>query len=444
VIIMEIEYSEKVKDHFRNPRNVGTIKDADAIGRVGNPVCGDLMEIQLKVEKNIIKDIKFKTFGCASAIATSSMITEMAMGKTLEEALEITRQDVADELEGLPPVKMHCSNLAADALHAAIGDYIEKQKQGITKLGENEYEVAVIGGGAAGLAAASMSSYVGLKTVIFESDSWGGLLNKFCPEKLIENYPGLSDKITPRELTESMLADAKEQEADLKNEYVNDVGIDGEFKTLTTDSGTYKAKKLVLASGSSPVKTGIPGEEKFGQNDGGVFYLTADPSKLTDKRVLIYGRGYNAVSTARCLSGIAANITLVTDQDSFVVPKREMDKIKCIESIKLLTSTSLVEIQGATKVEKAMLMDLKEDEKLEMYIDVVVLATEMTPNIKLIENLGVEMDDSGFVKTDKYQRTNIDGVYAIGNITSEIDLLVVAEAQGAIVAHDAYKKLRVK
>ena len=132
MIIMEIEYSEKVKDHFRNPRNVGTIKDADAIGRVGNPVCGDLMEIQLKVENNIIKDIKFKTFGCASAIATSSMITEMAMGKSLEEALEITRQDVADELEGLPPVKMHCSNLAADALHAAIGDYIEKQKQCIT------------------------------------------------------------------------------------------------------------------------------------------------------------------------------------------------------------------------------------------------------------------------------------------------------------------------
>lgn len=444
MIIMEIEYSEKVKDHFRNPRNVGTIKDADATGRVGNPVCGDLMEIQLKVENNIIKDIKFKTFGCASAIATSSMITEMAMGKTLEEALEITRQDVADELEGLPPIKMHCSNLAADALHAAIKDYIEKQKQGVMKLGENEYEIAVIGGGAAGLAAASMSSYVGLKTAVFEGGSWGGLLTKFCPEKLIENYPGLSDKITPRELTESMLADAKEQEADMKNEYVNDIGIDGEFKTITTDSGTYKAKKLVLASGSSPAKTGIPGEEKFGQNDGGVFYLTADPSKLTDKRVLIYGRGYNAVSTARCLSGIAASITLVTDQDSFAVPKREMDKINCIESIKLLYSTSLIEIQGATKVEKAVLRDQKEDEKLEMYIDVVVLATEMTPNIKLIEKLGIEIDESGFVKTDKYQRTNIDGVYAIGNITSEIDLLVVAEAQGAIVAHDAYKKLRVK
>jgi nitrogen fixation NifU-like protein len=138
---MDIDYSEKVKEHFRNPRNVGTIKDADAVGRVGNPVCGDVMEIQLKIEDNIIKDIKFQTFGCASAIATSSMITEMAKGKTLDEALEITRNDVADELDGLPPIKMHCSNLAADALHSAIEDYMKKQKKGELKPGENEYDV---------------------------------------------------------------------------------------------------------------------------------------------------------------------------------------------------------------------------------------------------------------------------------------------------------------
>ena len=119
-------YSEKVMDHFSNPRNVGDIEDADGVGTVGNPVCGDLMTIYIKVKDNIIEDIKFKTFGCGAAIATSSMVTEMAMGKTIEEALEITRNDVANELEGLPPVKMHCSNLAADALHAAIEDYKKK------------------------------------------------------------------------------------------------------------------------------------------------------------------------------------------------------------------------------------------------------------------------------------------------------------------------------
>lgn len=439
---MSFEYSEKVKDHFRNPRNVGTIKDADATGRVGNPVCGDMMEIQLKVEDNIIKDIKFKTFGCASAIATSSMVTEIAKGKTLEEALEITRQDVAEELDGLPPIKMHCSNLAADALHAAIKDYMEKQEKGIAKLGENEYEVAVIGGGAAGLAAAIISSYVGLKTVVFDGGQWGGLLNKFCPDKLIENYPGLTDKMTTRELTRSLLDDAREQEAKLVNEHVNDIEPDGEFKTLATDSGTYKARMLVLASGSSPAKAGIPGEEKFAVDDGGIYYLTTDPSRLTDKRVLVYGRGYNAVSAAGCLGGIAGSITVVTDEASFMMPEREMDRVKCIEGVKMLTSTTLTEVQGAAKVEKAVLEDQTEGERVEIIVDAVVLATEMVPNVGLMEKLGVEMDEAGFVKTDKYQRTSLDGVYAIGNVASEIDLLVVAEAQGTIAAHDAYRRLR--
>ncbi len=123
------QYSEKVLDHFRNPRNVGTLEGDDVVwGEVGNPVCGDLMKIYLKVKDDKIADIKFQTFGCGSAIATSSMITEMAKGKTLDEALKITRQDVADELEGLPPVKMHCSNLAADALHEAIKNYRDHKK----------------------------------------------------------------------------------------------------------------------------------------------------------------------------------------------------------------------------------------------------------------------------------------------------------------------------
>lgn len=121
-------YSEKVMDHFTNPRNVGEIKDANGVGQVGNPVCGDIMRIYLKVEDNVIKDIKFKTFGCGAAIATSSMVTEMVKGKTLDEALTITNKAVAEALDGLPPVKMHCSNLAADALHAAIEDYRKKQQ----------------------------------------------------------------------------------------------------------------------------------------------------------------------------------------------------------------------------------------------------------------------------------------------------------------------------
>lgn len=120
-------YSKKVMEHFMNPRNIGVIKNPDGYGKVGNPVCGDVMEIFIKVKDDIITDIKFKTFGCGSAIATSSMVTELAKGKHIDEALKMTRDDVADELDGLPPQKMHCSNLAADALHEAIKDYKKKK-----------------------------------------------------------------------------------------------------------------------------------------------------------------------------------------------------------------------------------------------------------------------------------------------------------------------------
>jgi nitrogen fixation NifU-like protein len=122
-------YSPKVMQNFANPQNVGEIPNADGVGTVGNPVCGDLMTIYIKVKDDRIEDIKFKTFGCGAAIATSSMVTQMAKGKTIEEALKITREDVAKELGGLPPQKMHCSNLAAEALEAAINDYKNKQAE---------------------------------------------------------------------------------------------------------------------------------------------------------------------------------------------------------------------------------------------------------------------------------------------------------------------------
>jgi nitrogen fixation NifU-like protein len=120
-------YTDKVMDHFQNPRNVGEIENASGVGEVGNATCGDIMKIYLKIEDERIIDIKFKTFGCGAAIATSSMVTEMVKGKTIPEALEITNKAVAEALDGLPPQKMHCSNLAADALHKAIEDYQQRK-----------------------------------------------------------------------------------------------------------------------------------------------------------------------------------------------------------------------------------------------------------------------------------------------------------------------------
>ncbi|MCL6518846.1 MAG: Fe-S cluster assembly scaffold protein NifU [Armatimonadota bacterium] len=123
---MSIQYSEKVMEHFMNPRNVGEIPDADGIGNVGNPVCGDIMRMYIKVKDGVIVDAKFKTFGCGAAIATSSMATEMIKGKTIEEALKLSNKAVAEALGGLPPVKMHCSVLAEEAIEAAIDDYLRK------------------------------------------------------------------------------------------------------------------------------------------------------------------------------------------------------------------------------------------------------------------------------------------------------------------------------
>ncbi|NOQ55869.1 MAG: Fe-S cluster assembly scaffold protein NifU [Nanohaloarchaea archaeon] len=122
-------YSEKVMENFKHPKNQGEIKDADGVGEVGNPVCGDIMKITIKIKDNKIEDIKFKTFGCAAAIATSSMITELAKGKTLEEAKNITQKDVSDSLDGLPPIKEHCSNLASEGLNKAIDNYKMKKKE---------------------------------------------------------------------------------------------------------------------------------------------------------------------------------------------------------------------------------------------------------------------------------------------------------------------------
>jgi len=123
-------YSEKVMEHFMNPRNVGEIENADGVGEEGNPVCGDMMTFYIKVKGNRLEDVKFKTFGCGAAIAVSSMVSEMAKGKTLEEAMKITPRSVADELEGLPKNKFHCSNLGAQALQKAIKDYLSKKKGG--------------------------------------------------------------------------------------------------------------------------------------------------------------------------------------------------------------------------------------------------------------------------------------------------------------------------
>ena len=135
---MALNYSEKVMEHFSNPRNVGEIENADGVGEAGNPKCGDIMKIYLKVKDNVIEDVKFKTFGCASAIASSSMATELIKGKTIDEAWNLTNSAVAEALDGLPPIKMHCSVLAEEAIHKALNDY--RAKHGMEVIPMKHYD----------------------------------------------------------------------------------------------------------------------------------------------------------------------------------------------------------------------------------------------------------------------------------------------------------------
>ncbi len=436
----QFEYTEKVMDHFRNPRNVGQVKDADGVGRVGNPVCGDLMEIQIKVENNILKDVKFKTFGCGSAIATSSMITEMAIGKTLEEALKITRGEVAEELGGLPLIKMHCSNLAADALHAAIQDYMTKKEATAKVEGEKyDFDVIVVGGGPGGLTTGVMCAYRGLKTAIFESSNWGGILSWLCPNKMIENFPGLSEKTTCQDLINQWLTDARKLKVELKQERVNEVTSD---RKVITERGEYRGKIIVLATGSTPTAAGVKGEEKFGRDDRGVYYYVSNPQKFIGKRVLIVGGGNSAVDSALSLADTADLITIAHKEDELRTVPQKIERLKALDKVKVLYNTELLEITGTEKVEKVIMRDLKEDETIQQVVDSVILAVGLTPNTEIFKKLGLEMDAKGYLKTDKTQKTSIDGIYAVGDMASDVHQVVVAIAHGTIVSHNAYILLR--
>jgi FeS cluster assembly scaffold protein NifU len=258
------QYSDKVLDHFRNPRNVGEIEDADGVGKVGNPVCGDLMWIYIKVGKNdkdqeIIDDIKFKTFGCGSAISTSSMITEMVKGMPLDDAYKVSRQDVADELEGLPPIKMHCSNLAADALKAAIDNY---------RTGESpEIEIAT-------------SCQLDVRVIL---------------------------------------------------------GVD-EF----LGKGVYKE-------------------------------IPSDLEELRDKRVLIVDSGDKSLELALKLKDYTGRVVVVTSAKTIPGTVEIRKKLKH-SPVKILLQSELIEIKGELdEVEKVVIHDYDEDEKYELFTDVVIL-----------------------------------------------------------------------
>jgi nitrogen fixation NifU-like protein len=259
------QYSEKTLDHFRNPRNVGILEgDNVAKGRVGNPVCGDLMEIYIAVENDRIKDIKFQTFGCGSAVATSSMITELVKGMSLDEALKVSRDDVAGALDGLPPIKMHCSNLAADALHDAIKNWRD---------GKSPQEISN-----------ELPSFIGQKCDI--------------------------------------------------------------------PKGPYE------------------GEIKF--LGKGVYNKVDDPERFEDKRVLVNHTGDSSVKLAVELEKYTGRVIFMTPIKEVSMNPGDKNVLKKSD-VKVLFESELLEIKGEGEVEQVVVNDLNEEQKYELFIDVVVI-----------------------------------------------------------------------
>ncbi len=213
-------------------------------------------------------------------------------------------------------------------------------------------------------------------------------------------------------------------------------------KKVISESGEYRGKILVLATGSSPATGGIKGEEKFSTNERGVYYYVRNPQNFQGKRVIIVGGGNSAADAALSLAETADLITIACKNDELRAVPNKIERLKAIDKIKVLYNTEVVEISGTDKVEKVIMKDLKEDENIQQVVDSVVLALGMTPNTEIFKKLGLEMDDRGYLKTDKTQKTNIDGIYAVGDIASDLALVVVAVANGATVAHNAYIELR--
>jgi thioredoxin reductase (NADPH) len=230
----------------------------------------------------------------------------------------------------------------------------------------------------------------------------------------------------------SLLKQARDLGVELKNEFVSAVSPD---KVVKTTMGEYRARAIIISTGTLPLACGIPGETDFSDGDKGVYYYVTYPEKFMGKRVIVYGNGEQAIESALALENIADKLTFVYKEKELVGLDQDIKTVKRSDRIKLLPNTELVKIEGTDTVEKVTLHDLGEDEDFDLVVDKVVLAVGMKPNTEIYSKLGIELDDRGFVKVDKDQKTNIGGIYAAGDLTTDLQLLVVAISQGAAAAH---------
>ncbi len=298
------------------------------------------------------------------------------------------------------------------------------------------YDVIIVGGGPAGLTAGIMCEERQLSVLILEGGTWGGLLATLYPDKVITNYPGFPDGIVATELVKKWLSQAKKADIDMRTERVTEITRDRVVKTA--EGNTYTGKVVIIAAGIRPGQLGIPGEQKFNKENRGVYYYVTHPDQFIGKNVLVVGGGDTAVDAVLDLMDLADKITIIHRKDTFRAVDENVEKIKT-EKVSMLMNTEIKKIEGNRKVKKAVLWNNKEDKTFEIDVDAVVLSVGMVPNTEIFEKLGLKTDKKGYIITDTSQRTNVEGIFAAGDIVrGGFKIIIVGAAHGAVAAHHAY------
>lgn len=302
-----------------------------------------------------------------------------------------------------------------------------------------DYDVVVIGGGPAGLAAASFCGRKGLRTAVLEGDSWGGILTRWCPDKTIDDYPGVRPGIRARELANFLIDEARRAEVDLISGRVGQVTRDRE---VHSDRGAIRGKQVVVATGSTTSEAGILREREFAGRNAGIFYLVRDPDAFRGKRVVIVGGGDTALSHVRRLSGIAARVTWIHRRKSLRTPGASPGQFGGPGAPEILLDAVVERILGTDSVEGVRVRNLTSGDLSDLAADAVILAVGARPNTAIFRDLGLEMDGMGQIVADRWQKTNVPGILAVGDVSSHIRMIITAVAQAATAAHQAYLEIR--
>jgi thioredoxin reductase (NADPH) len=303
-----------------------------------------------------------------------------------------------------------------------------------------DYDVVVVGGGPAGLAAASFCGRKLLRTAVFEGDSWGGILTRWCPDKRIDNYPGLRTGILAQELAHHLIDDARRAEVDLIGGRVEEITRDRE---VISGNSVVRGKMVILASGSTASEAGILREREFADRSAGVHYVVRDPIAFRGMRVVIVGGGETALSHVQRLCRVASRVTLVHRQGVLRVPACGLpEEFGPGGGAEILLHSSVEEFLGADFVEGIRVRNLSSGEVRDLAADAVIMAVGRKPNSALFRDLDLSMDERGQVAADLWQRTSVPGILAVGDVSSHIKMIITAVAQAATAAHQAYLEIR--